>query len=355
MADYACQHCGAGSAYDPASGMLKCTACAATRSIAVEGEVSEHSFAEFVAEGQGRAKLSEAALEVTCSSCGATVEFEPPQVAGECPFCATRIVMQPKAADPLIAPGAVLPFAMDQRQSNERIKAWIGGLWFAPSALQALATLDRVKGVYLPHWTFDAETRTNYHGERGDRYTETEYVRDAQGRTVAQQVTKVRWSSRSGAVSCSFDDLTIAATRAVDPARLASLTPWDYERLTPYQPAFLAGFQAQRYQVSLPDAFVEAKEQMSPAIRAAIRRDIGGDEQRIHSSTTQYFEVAFKHVLLPVWLGAYRFQGRVFQVFVNARTGEVQGERPYSWAKITLAVVAVLIAIWVISMIAGDR
>ena len=355
MADYACQNCGAASAYDPASGMLKCTACAATRSIAVEGEVNEHSFAAFVAEGQGRAKLSEAALEVTCSSCGATVEFEPPQVAGECPFCATRIVMQPKAADPLIAPGAVLPFAMDQRQSNERIQAWIGGLWFAPSALQALATLDRVKGVYLPHWTFDAETRTSYQGERGDRYTETEYVRDAQGQTVARQVQKVRWTYASGSVHCSFDDLTIVATRAVDPARLAALTPWDYERLTPYQPAFLAGFQAQRYQVSLPDAFVAAKEQMSPAIRSAIRRDIGGDEQRIHSSTTQYYEVAFKHVLLPVWLGAYRFQGRVFQVFVNARTGEVQGERPYSWVKITLTVLAVLIAIWVISMIAGDR
>ena len=349
VTDFVCTNCGAALAYDPASGRLRCATCGTANEIAREGEVTEHSFAAFLEGGRGLAKLSEAALEVTCSACGATVEFEPPQVAGECPFCATRIVMQPKAADPLIAPGAVLPFGIDQRRSNELIRAWISGLWFAPSALQALATLDRVKGVYLPHWTFDAQTRTSYFGERGDRYTETEYVRDAQGRTVARQVQKVRWSSKSGAVSNAFDDLTIPATRAVNSERLAALTPWDFERLVPYQPAYLAGFQAQRYQVSLPDAFTLAKQDMEPSIRATIRRDVGGDEQRIHSMNTRYYEVAFKHVLLPVWLGAYRFEGRVFQVCVNARTGEVQGERPYSWIKISLAVLVVILVIVILA------
>lgn len=352
-ANFACANCGAVLTYDPASGLLKCTACAATQSIARDGAVSDFSLDEFVRAGVGAAKLSQAALEVTCSSCGATVEFEPPKVAGECPFCATRIVAQPKAADPLIAPGAVLPFSLDQRQSNERIRTWISGLWFAPSALHSLATLDRVQGVYLPHWTFSAKTSTLYLGERGDRYTETQYVRNQQGQTVAQQVVKVRWSPVRGEVPVDFRDLTVAATQAIDRSRLEELTPWDFDQLVPYQPAYLAGFQAQRYQVTLPQGFAEAQQQMVPGIESAIRRDIGGDEQRIHQRQTSYRQVAFKHVLLPVWIGAYRFQGRVFQVCVNARTGEVQGERPYSAVKIALAVLAVLIIIWIIILIAG--
>ena len=59
----------------------------------------------------------------------------------------------------------------------------------------------------------------------------------------------------------------------------------------------------------------------------------------------RYNEITFKHLLLPVWMLAYRYNEKVYQVFVNAGTGEVQGERPYSWVKITLAVLAGLIAV----------
>lgn len=352
-ANYSCANCGAIAAYDPPSGMLKCTACGGTQSITVDGEVTDHSLADFVRDGQGLTKLSAAALEVSCSSCGATVNFEPPQIAGECPFCATKIIMQPKAADPLIAPGAVLPFALDHRQSHERISSWISSRWFAPSALKSLATLDRVKGIYLPHWTYSAFTRTGYAGERGDRYTETEWVRNPQGQMVARQVIRVRWTPARGVVDVPFRDLIVAATQSIDRQRLEELTPWDLERLVPYQPAYLAGFHAQRYQMSLPDGFTAAQQRMVPVIDSAIRRDIGGDEQRIHQRDTHYYNVSFKHLLLPVWLGAYRFQGRVFQVCVNARTGEVQGERPYSWVKIVLTILAVLFGIWILALLGG--
>jgi hypothetical protein len=94
---------------------------------------------------------------------------------------------------------------------------------------------------------------------------------------------------------------------------------------------------------------------MQPEILIAIRRDIGGDEQQVHRVDTRYFDVTFRHLLLPVWIGAYRFQGKVYQIMVNARTGEVQGERPYSIWKILLLVAVILVVLVVLSQFSGGR
>lgn len=328
-------------AYDPPTGALRCGSCKSTQPVAAEAAAAPADYERAMAETPP--VLSETALELSCSSCGATVTFEPPYVAGECPFCATKLVAQAKAADPLITPSGVLPFHLSGEQVNERIKAWVNSRWFAPNALKTLASYDRLQGMYLPHWTYGAHAITSYRGQRGDAYFVTEVVTDNQGRQVERQVRHVRWSGAAGTVETDFERLLVLASKTVERERVEELTPWDMDQLRGYQPAYLAGFRAQRYQVNLAEGFEEAKQQMKPAIESAIRQDIGGDEQRIDTYQTAYQDVKFEHLLLPVWLGAYRFQNRVYQVFVNARTGEVQGERPYSAAKITLFVVAILL------------
>ena len=101
----------------------------------------------------------------------------------------------------------------------------------------------------------------------------------------------------------------------------------------------------QSYTVGLEEGFKEAQKKMEPAIRNGVRRDIGGDEQRIHSLEVRYHDITFRHLLLPVWLLAYRYHEKSYRVVVNATTGEVQGERPWSWVKITLAALAAAVLI----------
>lgn len=353
---FSCASCGADLVFQPSTGKLRCTGCATEQSIAGAGEaVTSHDLRATLQSAAAAAArpLSPTALEVQCQSCGATVEFEPPKVAGQCPFCAAKIVMQPKAADPLVAPGAVLPFALEQNQANARIRDWIGGLWFAPDALRQLALVQGLQGVYVPFWAFDALTASDYTGERGDAWYETVVRQNAQGQRYEERVRRVNWTSASGLVHLQFGNLLVPASTSVQRIKLADLDPWDLDQLVPYEPAYLAGFQAQRYQVSLEEGFELAKQLMQPRIEAAVRRDIGGDEQRIHQLETRYREVSFRHVLLPVWIGAYHFQGRLFQVLVNARTGEVQGDRPYSAAKIALLVLAIVLAVIVLAVIGG--
>ena len=125
--------------------------------------------------------------------------------------------------------------------------------------------------------------------------------------------------------------------------------------LRAYDPAFLSGFKAQRYQVDLAEGFERAKEAIAPAIESDVQRDIGGDVQTIESLDTRYSDVTFKHLLLPVYAGAYQFNGKLFQIVVNGRTGEIQGDRPYSAWKIALLVVAILVFVFLLVIVFSNR
>jgi DNA-directed RNA polymerase subunit RPC12/RpoP len=353
---FRCPGCGADLQFAPEGGCLTCPYCGRQEQIAPAADsVEERSYDDYLrlhADQMG--SLAVGALEVACQTCGATVTFTPPMVAGECDFCGSPIVAQPRDADPVVAPEGVLPFKVTQPQATDAIGNWLGSLFFAPNALKKMAQQEGVGGVYIPFWTYDAYTQSDYVGERGEHYYETEtYTEtDAQGntQTKTRQVQRTRWYNASGTVERWFDDILIPATKSITPARLAALEPWDLGELTAYDPAYLSGYKAQRYQVDLAEGFELAKRAAEPIIESDVRSDIGGDEQRVSRVSTAYSAITFKHLLLPVYVGAYRFNDRVFQIAVNGRTGEVQGERPYSAWKIfffvltLVAIIAIIIA-----------
>ena len=347
--------------FDPASGGLKCRFCGHTEAMpAPTRQITAHSLEQGLAEAAAKEKsLGEAALEVNCSGCGSVVAFQPPEVAGVCPFCSRAIVAQPRAADPLIAPDAVLPAKIPRTQAQTSVRQWLSSLWFAPNALKKMAQQEGIAGVYVPFWDWAADTESAYTGERGEHYWETEYYTetDNNGNTVqrSREVQRTRWYPAAGRVARHFDSVLVPATKSVNEKRLDALEPWDLDSLCAYEPAYLAGFRAQRYQLELPEGFEKAKREMADVIDGDVRRDIGGDEQRVLTINTATSNAAFRHLLLPVWIGAYRFGGKVYQVMVNARTGEVQGERPWSVAKVSLLVAAIVLAIVLLMVIAGHR
>ena len=358
---FRCPGCGADLQFAPEGGNLTCPYCGRQESIEPpSGAVEERSYEQYLqlhADQMGT--LAEGALEVACQTCGATVTFTPPMVAGECDFCGSPLVAQPRSADPVLAPEGVLPFSVTKEGAAGSIGKWIASRWFAPNALKKFASPDEIGGVYIPFWTYDSYTKTHYEGARGEHYYTTEHYteRDAQGNEVqrSRQVQHTRWHPASGTVERWFDDILIPATKSLPPQRLTALEPWDLGALTAYQPAYLSGYKAQRYQVNLAEGFELVKQVTKPAIESDVRNDIGGDEQRVEHLTTAYSAVTFKHLLLPVYVGAYRFGDKVYQVVVNGRTGEVQGERPYSVWKILLFVLSILFVILLLVLIFGRR
>ena len=356
---FRCPGCGADLQFAPEGGNLTCPYCGHQERIAPPpGAVEERSYEQYLQLHPDRmGQLAEGALEVSCQTCGATVAFTPPHVAGECDFCGSPLVAQPRSADPVLAPEGVLPFRVTQQAAAEAVGKWIGSRWFAPSALKKFASPEGIGGVYIPFWTYDAHAASEYEGQRGEHYytTESYTERDAQGNSVTKtrRVQHTRWHPARGTVERWFDDILVPATKSLPPARLAALEPWDLGALTAYDPAYLSGYKAQRYQVTLAEGFELAKKTAAPAIEADVRRHIGGDEQRVSRVSTHYSAVTFKHLLLPIYVGAYRFGDKVYQVVVNGRTAEVQGERPYSFWKIFFFVLALVALVVLLALVFG--
>ena len=347
---FPCKQCGANLVFEPGTTALTCQYCGTRNDIAPLAEVIEElDFQEHAAQLAASTETQET-LTVRCNACGAETDFTHDVAASRCPFCGAAIVATASSRKQ-IKPRSLLPFHITRQQADDLFRRWVEGLWFAPNDLVRVAQRSGIDGAYVPAWTYDSRTTSDYRGERGDDYWDTQtYTAIENGRSVTRtrQVRRTRWRHASGRVSNTFDDVLVLASRSLPPKHAHALEPWDLRSLVPYRDEYLSGFAADSYQVDLVQGFEAAKQIMAGVIEQTIRADIGGDHQRIHSVQTRYRDVTFKHILLPVWISAYRYHERVFRFLVNARTGEVQGERPWSAVKIALLVtflVAVALAV----------
>jgi ribosomal protein S27E len=335
--------------------VLKCDHCGHVQKIAqVDGPwggdaktFQEHDLARGLRDDLPAA-ASEEVRSTKCPNCGAVVEFQGANHATECPFCASPLVVD-SGSQRMIKPQALIPFQLDEPSARKALIGWLGSLWFAPNRLLEFTRAGRaMNGVYVPYWTFDADTHSRYKGARGEHYYETRTVTvniNGKSEQRQEQVQKTRWYPASGQVARDFDDVLVIAATSLPTHLGDGLEPWDLSALQAYSPDYLAGLQAEGYTVALAEGHQTGRTKMEAVIYNDVRRDIGGDEQRIDKIDTDYTEETFKHVLLPVWMAAYKYNGKSYRFLVNGQTGEVQGERPWSVWKITFAVLGALIVV----------
>lgn len=362
---FPCTSCGADLEFAPGQSALKCPHCGTQNDITPTGEaVDELDYAATIDSLRDQADTVDAII-VHCDSCGANVTFDEGVTSQSCPFCGSNVVAAQQSKR-LLKPKSLLPFQLSAEQSRDRFARWLKSRWFAPSDLKRIASLEAIQlgkgvhsaskggtqlvGIYLPYWTFDARCVTPYSGQRGDNYT----VTVGSGKNRRTQ-TRIRWSFRSGTVHNTFDDVLTPGSLTLPPSLLNKLGNWDTKALVPFDARYLAGFRAESYAIELPAAFIVAKEIMLDIVRATIRRDIGGDHQRITSMHPQMSAITFKHVLLPIWVSTFRYKGKLYRFLVNARTGQISGERPYSAWKITLAVLGGLAIAGMIAFFASQK
>ncbi|HEX6853173.1 MAG TPA: hypothetical protein VF139_17390 [Candidatus Polarisedimenticolaceae bacterium] len=344
---FRCPSCGASAAFSPEEGTIVCAHCGATSPIEADGaKVAEEDLLAALEALRDREEADDRVVH-RCAGCGAETTLPDGVTACACAFCGTPVVAAARSVK-LVRPKALLPFRVGGEESLKRFRDWVGRRWFAPGDFRAWARdPGTLAGTYVPFWTFDARTATDYVGQRGDHYTVT-VVEGSRRRTE----TRTRWSLRWGRVDVAFDDLLVPATDVVPPDLARRLEPWDLGALVPYADDYLGGFRALSYRIPLAQAFAVAKRRMEADVDAAVRADIGGDRQQVWRAETHWDGLSFKHVLLPLWSCSYRYRDRTYRFLVNARTGEVQGERPWSAWKIVLLVLGVAAGIGAIVLAA---
>lgn len=350
-----CRGCSSTLHYAPGTKSLKCPACGTTTDIeSTPTVIEEIDLAKFLTEKLSSEEKLEV-VTVTCSGCGAGLTLRPNVSADLCPYCATSLVLKSGSTSTVLKPKLVLPFKLTSDEAQSAFSSWIKGLWFAPNNIKRLAS-GRVKfeGLYIPYWTYDSATATAYTGARGDDYYETEtYTSYENGKAVTRTrtVTKTRWWPVSGRVARNFDDVLVVASKSLPEDYAQALDPWDLHEIANFDERFLSGFRTEMYQTTVTEGWEKGKVIMDGVIRDDIRRDIGGDHQRINSVQTSHAQTTFKLILLPIWISSYRYGDKIYRFLVNGRTGEVQGERPYSKWKIFFLVVLVIgiICLWMMS------
>lgn len=359
---FPCKSCGAELVFEPGSTTLKCPYCNTINQIELSHEpLEEIDYTSTLQNLEDEGDHVEI-IESRCQSCHAEVQLDEKTASQNCPFCGSGLIAH-NISKRLIKPRAIVPFAVPLKVAREKFRKWLASRWFAPSSLRHMASVEGdatytnasgLAGLYLPYWTYDCRTTTPYTGQRGDHYYVTvprTRMINGKSQTVMERERRTRWSLASGNVANTFDDVLVPASTSIPGEQLAALGEWNLSESVVYQDDFLSGFRAESYTIGLPQGFVGAQRIMETGIRAAICRDIGGDEQRITSMAPQYLTITFKHLLLPIWVSAYRFNGVVHRFLVNGQTGEIFGQRPYSAWKIAAACVAMLCTLAVLILL----
>ena len=349
---FPCKQCGADLLYSPEKQQLACDYCGFQNIIPIsDQEIKEYDFNSALHELE---RLKHGSQNTTigiirCPSCAAEFSLEE-EFSADCPFCGTPVVTSTKHAR-FIQPESLLPFKITNEKAITAFDEWVRSLWFAPSNLKKISKRnEKLTGIYLPYWTYDSKTDNTYRGQRGIIYYERQvYYAVVEGRRVRRErsVPKIHWTPVSGHVSLHFDDILIGASKTLPRKIIDHLEPWDLHNLKPYSEAYLSGFHSELYQVTVDKGFLQAKNIMDEHIDDAVRRDIGGDKQRVAGVTTRHSDTTFKHLLLPIWSAAFKYRDTTYRYVINGRNGKVHGERPYSMVKITTAVLTTIIILGV--------
>lgn len=350
-----CTCCGAKLTFAPGTLNLKCEFCGTENEIKINETARIAAFAKMdlrqalydnLEDQLSNGGEMEEIHTVKCQCCGAETTFEQNVISSNCDFCGAPLTVKQKETVKKIKPKALIPFAVDKHKGEEMFKEWLKGLWFAPSDLaKSAAQSESLSGIYLPFWTYDAKAYTTYTGRRGTHYYVDEEYKDSEGNTKVRQKQETRWTLTSGSVKNEFDDIVEPGSESLPKGILDGLQPWNLKDLVPYDERFMSGFKTETYSIDLAKGYESARKYMDDKIEDSICDDIGGDEQKIEEKESKFFDETFKHILMPIWISAFQYNGKSYRFVVNGQSGKIQGDRPYSALKIAITVITTIAAI----------
>ncbi|MEG2231634.1 MAG: hypothetical protein RRX92_06355 [Lachnospiraceae bacterium] len=335
---YKCENCGGIMEFDIATQSLKCANCDTTIAIISDKKVEEHSLTKRELHTIKATEKHSSTME--CKGCGAKIEVDASCTATQCPYCGASYVLAEKQMDALI-PDAILPFLIDKNKEGEIFRNWMKKRWLAPNELKHLYQQDRLQGVYMPYWTFDADADCQYTA-MGGRDRQVSYT-NSEGETEYR--TETDWFFTSGRIQHKFDDVLEKASDKMKESLLKAIEPYDTGRSTSYMSEYIAGYSAECYTVDLEQAHEHAKDTMHSELYGMASGEVllRFDHVKNINLSIAYSGETYKHILLPVYSTAYDYKGKHYTVLLNGQTGEIKGDYPKSPIKIAAIVIAILI------------
>ncbi len=339
-----CPTCNSELSYSAEKQMINCRHCGYTQDYdRASDQIREQSLASAASAMQSYSPASIQKQVVECESCRAQLMIEQDTVAIRCNFCGSEKVNKAAFNQNLIQPQGIVPFKIQKREAVDKFKKWIAEGWFRPNALKKLAELGDIQGIYLPFWTYDADSYTQWQGEAGFYY----YVDVEKEDGKIEKERRTRWEWRSGDFNRNFDDVLILGSKGKTREVVEGIFPYELKESVNYNPTLMVGWQAEIYTVDVKEGYKLAEQKMYAELKQQAEKRLGGDTQRGLRVDADFYDQTFKHLILPVWLCTYKYGDKAYQFAVNGQTGKIEGQKPVSWVKI------ILLVLFIAAIIAG--
>ena len=348
--DYKCPACGGALEFDPALQKMKCPYCDSVFSMeelaAKDEQLNTNTETAAVQTGpdgeplnpEDAAPLPEDQLNwntdagsqwgygetegmrvYVCNSCGGEIVGDETMAATSCPFCGNPTVIMGNFTG-VLKPDLVIPFKLDKKAAKDALRMHAKSKKMAPKLFSDEQHLDEIKGIYVPYWLFDSSadvqlrfraTRSRAWADRNYNYVETEeFLVDRGG-------------------SMSFEAVPADGSSKMDDTLMESIEPFDVSEAVPFQTAYLAGYLADKYDVTAEQSVERANERIRKTAEMTFAEQVHGYESvRLDSSSIQLRDSSVRYALYPVWLLNTSWKGQKYTFAMNAQTGKFVGDLP---------------------------
>ncbi|MEM1319577.1 MAG: hypothetical protein AAGG75_04935 [Bacteroidota bacterium] len=344
-----CPSCGSGLSYSAEKKKISCDYCGYLEEVDNSSDkVVEQSLNQAVKKVKDFSPEASGKKVFDCQNCGAKFMVEQDEVNVSCGFCGSTNVNLEAFKHQYIQPIGIIPFYISRQEANVLFKKWVKKGVFHPNKLKTMASVELLHGVYIPFWTYDAHTESDWSGERGDYYYVSKQVR-VNGKMETRQERKIRWSRRSGHLRHFFDDVLVIASGGLEQKYVERILPFRLGEVVNFDPRLLVGWETEVYQLEVDEGYQVADQIMDHKIRNMCSAQLGGDTQRNLRVSSHKEGQTFKHIYLPIWICAYNYNNKTYRFSINGQTGRVHGKKPLSWVKIAITVlffILLIVGVW---------
>lgn len=282
-----------------------------------------------------------------CQSCAGEIVGDANLAATECPFCGNHVVMKGQLTGDL-KPDLVLPFKLDKAAAKAALKKHYEGKVLLPKIFKDENHIDEVKGIYVPFWLCSAAAKADlrYRATRVRTWSDSRYI-----------YTETQHYAIHRAGTLGFGNVPVDGSSKMDDAMMESIEPFDLSAAVDFQTAYLAGYLADKYDVTAKTCEERANQRIRQSTEDIFKDTVEGYTTVIPGAGSVSLENSrMKYALLPVWILNTTWKGQRYTFAMNGQTGKMAGDLPvdkgllnkWFWG-ITAAAAAVSYAIgWLI-------
>lgn len=322
---YKCPCCGAALKFSGSEQKLSCDSCGNTYELETLQRLAQSDSVNGEQELRWEDQEESVVAHKTedgryiCPSCGGEIEADENTISTKCPYCENVVVIKATASGSF-EPDAVIPFKVNADRAREMLEDFCKGKRLLPKNFRGKSYLKNLKGYYVPYWLFDCDihadmsfnaTRTRMWSDRDFDYVDTSFY----------------LINRAG--NMEFYHVPVDGSVEMQDEITESIEPFDYRDLTEFNPAYLAGYETEKYDVDADTAKQRANERIYNSAEQELVRTVKGYETvHVRNRSLNARKGKVSYVLLPVWLFETAYNGKTYQFAINGQTGKMVGELP---------------------------